>query len=147
VITIYFDGSCMPVNPGGIAGFGAVIYKDEVRYANLEGIVDAPEGLKTTNNLAEYAGFTEGLVFCINQGWQNKNISIYGDSNLVIQQMFGTWKIKKGVYLDWAYRAKELLKEFTDLKGFWIPREDNTEADFLSKNIVEVYKARTNNVS
>lgn len=142
MITIYFDGSCIPVNPGGIAGFGAVVYKDDIRYANIEGIVDAPEGLQTTNNLAEYAGFTEGLIFCMTQEWQTEKIQVYGDSNLVIQQMFGRWKMKKGVYLDWAHRAKELIREFTDLNGFWIPREKNMEADFLSKNIVEVYNAR-----
>jgi len=142
MIEIYFDGSCIPVNPGGIAGFGAVIYKDGIRYANIEGIVEAPEGLQTTNNLAEYAGFTEGLVFCLNRGWQDEPMMVHGDSNLVIQQMFGTWKIKKGVYTDWAHRAKELLYEFTKINGEWIPREKNKEADFLSKNIVEVYKAK-----
>lgn len=140
MIKLYFDGSCLPKNPGGTAGFGAIIYKDDLRYANIQGIVDAPEGLETTNNLAEYAGFTEGLLFCINQGLQNEAIEVHGDSMLVIEQMFGTWKIKKGVYVDWARRAKELLKEFTAIKGTWIPREQNEEADKLSKSIVEVYK-------
>jgi probable phosphoglycerate mutase len=60
-------------------------------------------------------------------------ISVKGDSKLVIEQMFGTWKIKSGLYTELAHRARELLSRFTNIQGEWISRDLNDVADELSK--------------
>ena len=60
-------------------------------------------------------------------------IVVKGDSMLVINQMFGSWKIKSGLYAPLAKKASELLSRFIDIKGEWIPRDLNDVADELSK--------------
>ncbi len=64
-------------------------------------------------------------------------IRIFGDSKLVINQTFGTWKIKGGLYTPLAYRARELLEPFTNIRGEWIPRDLNGIADKLSKEALK----------
>lgn len=64
---------------------------------------------------------------------------IRGDSKLVICQMFiacgyrRKWQMKKGYYLPIALKCKELIKQFPNITGEWIPREENNLADELSK--------------
>lgn len=62
---------------------------------------------------------------------------VYGDSNLVIQQMFGNWQIKEGIYAPFAQRAKILRKEFSHMGWQWIPRRENAIADELSKALLK----------
>jgi len=131
MINVWFDGCCAPINPGGIASFGIII-KDQYKLLHSNsGIVGNPP--ETSSNLAEYAGLQAALTWLLDNNLEIEKIYIYGDSNLVINQMFGTWKIKKGIYKNLAIQTKSLLKCFTDISGYWIPREQNSEADELSK--------------
>jgi ribonuclease HI len=64
---------------------------------------------------------------------------IHGDSDLVINQLNGRWRIRKGLCLAIAIVTKELLAHLRGL-GWqinlcWIPREHNEECDALSKKI------------
>ena len=56
---------------------------------------------------------------------------VKGDSMLVINQMFGTWKIKGGLYAPLAKKASELLSRFMNIQGEWIACERNEVADDL----------------
>ena len=60
-----------------------------------------------SNNLAEYAGVLHILKYlsCCPPG----RVTIYGDSNLVINQLNGKWRVKKGPIPPTALQAKELL--------------------------------------
>lgn len=53
---------------------------------------------------------------------------------LVIRQCFGKWKIKRGLYTEYALEAKRKLLQFKNMSGKWIPREQNQLADDLSKD-------------
>lgn len=131
----YFDGSCEPINPGGRMGYGFVVYYEgELVYKEGGTYRDMsiPES-STTNNLAEYGAFISLLRWLMHRGLQNAPIEVYGDSSMVINQMFYGWKIKNGAYKKLALEAREELKNFTDISGDWIPRESNEEADNLSK--------------
>ena len=147
-ITAYFDECCESINPGGTASYGVVVLIDNQRVWQASQIVSPGEGREkeTSNNVAEYAGFISLLEYLLSRNLQDEPIQIYGDSRLVIYQMFGDpklngkhWKIKRGYYAPLAYRALELLKGFSSLKGDWIPREENSLADELSK--AELLKA------
>jgi ribonuclease HI len=88
-----------------------------------------------SNNVAEYAGVLRILKYLSSR--PPGRVTIYGDSNLVINQLSGYWRIKKGLYLPIATETKQLL---ADLHGLgwqidlcWIPREQNEECDALSK--------------
>ena len=124
-----------PVNPGGVASFGAVVFIDGERVWECSRLFRPAKGreMETSNNVAEYSGFKSILEYLIGAGLQKERALVYGDSNLVIQQMFGTWKMRGGFYIPVALKCVELLKRFRDIKGEWIPREKNGIADELSK--------------
>lgn len=129
--TVYFDGCCEPRNPGGTAAYGVVILKNGERVFEDSKIFEASPN--TSNNVAEYAGFNSILDWFSQQILRDADITVYGDSKLVIEQMFGTWNISRGFYVPLAIKAKTKLKNFSNIKGEWIPREENSIADELSK--------------
>lgn len=134
MIKAYFDGCCEPINPGGVAAYGVVIFKDDQRIWEDSRIFYPTKAKRnTSNNLAEYRGFKAILDYLIENELNYENIEIFGDSNLVIQQMFGNWQIRSGLYVPVALDCKKLLKKFPTIKGYWIPREKNSIADRLSK--------------
>lgn len=141
MIEAFFDGCCEPINPGGTASYGAVILKDGVSIWETSRIFRPVKGHEgaTSNNVAEYSGFQSILVYLLDQGLNEEPIIVYGDSQLVIRQMFGggglkkKWQIRGGHYSQIAFRCRELLKRFPRIRGEWIPREENTLADELSK--------------
>jgi len=131
----YFDGACEPKNPGGNMGIGACIRRAGEEIFSTSQFVN--EHFRNSNNVAEYMAFESILDYMLVQYWQGLTITIYGDSNLVIEQQFGTWKIKQGFYVEYAQRCKkkiEMLKERNmKIAGIWIPRAQNKYADELSK--------------
>jgi ribonuclease HI len=131
-ITAFFDGATWP-NPGGPAAAGALVKRDGVTvFRTCSYLGD----YQTTNNVAEYSGLILILNYLIQESI-SETATIYGDSNLVIQQMLGNWEIKEPTlkkprwYASHAKQAKALAKPL-NLKFQWIPRELNTEADKLS---------------
>lgn len=141
-IVAYFDGACEPVNPGGTASFGAVIFIDDKRIWECSQLFEPKKGREreTSNNVAEYSGFIAILEYLKSKKLNKNKIDIYGDSMLVLCQMlmddprWGVrWRIKQGYYVPLAYRALSLLNKFPNITGHWIPREENTIADELSK--------------
>lgn len=122
--TLLFDGAYKRT---GCAGAGFVIYDasgKEIQCGNRN-----LTGQGTTNNTAEYNGLLAGLRCLKDLGM--KDVKILGDSSLVIQQVFGTWKIK-------AEHLKPLVSEAKSLvavghhTGEWIPRHLNSRADELA---------------
>lgn|SRR3990167_628142 len=130
-IKAFFDGCCEPTNPGGYCGFGAVVFKDDKRIWDYSGFID--KSPTTSNNVGEYKAFIKILEYLYENDMRSEDITIYGDSKLVIEQMFGSWRIKQGFYVPFAHQAMELVQQFEDVKGQWIPREKNYIADELSK--------------
>jgi ribonuclease HI len=103
-IIIHFDGGSRG-NPG-VAGAGA-----EVKVTSKEKLttyfIREYCGNRHTNNFAEYSGLIAGLTqakICVEDYFATKDeskssllsfhISVYGDSNLVVQQMNGSWQCK-----------------------------------------------------
>ena len=140
-VKAYFDGCCEPKNPGGTASYGVVVLIDGKRKWEKSEIFHPEKGKEneTSNNVAEYSGFIAILKYLVTNGLDKIPVTIYGDSQLVLYQMFGDhvrkkkWKIKKGYYVPLAKEAKQLLYHLGYVKGQWIPREENTIADELSK--------------
>jgi ribonuclease HI len=141
-ILCYFDGMCEPVNPGGTAGFGAVVFIDNERVWECSRVFKPIPGREheTSNNVAEYSGFLAILQYLLENKLDGESVTIKGDSKLVIEQMQGHWKMRKGFYKPIAHEAKIALKRFSRHPNLvWIPREENGIADELSK--AEVKKA------
>lgn len=125
MLQIYFDGACGPKNPGGKAGWGWVAYRNETIIEQAYGYVG--EGPAMSNNVAEYSAILAALL------WSktiNEPIEFLGDSMLVISQMSGRWKIRRGLYEKYAREAWRLRR--SNHRFTWIPRERNSIADALS---------------
>jgi len=135
VYTAYFDGAYRSTDQGVMAGCGAIIIQEGQTIWECSKPVypEQEDEYQTSNNVAEYCGLIAVLEYLINLGVQHEHIMVYGDSKMVIQQMFGSWKINEGRYVPYAHRAKALCRAFSNLYGQWIPREQNTIADALSK--------------
>jgi ribonuclease HI len=134
MVKCYFDGACEPRNPGGNMGMGAYILVDNKKVFEYSNHLSASR--LNSNNVAEYMALEEILKYLKQNTFKENLISIYGDSNLVIQQMSGKWRIKHGLYKESAIRCKSLVTELSgkyQLNFKWIPREINQEADRLSK--------------
>ncbi len=129
----WFDGACGPVNPGGTATFGVVV-KDKNGTVLLKEHSFVGKGRAMSNNLAEYAAVLHILRYLSSR--PPGRVTIHGDSDLVVKQLTGKWRIRKGLYLSTAIEAKELLAQLHGL-GWqitcrWIPRVQNKECDALS---------------
>jgi ribonuclease H / adenosylcobalamin/alpha-ribazole phosphatase len=130
----YFDGCCEPVNPGGTMGFGAIVTENGQAIWYSAGRSGPENGTTTSSNLAEYAALLAVLDYFIEQKMTDAHIEIRGDSKLVIEQMAGRWRIGQGIYVQAAYKARELAKGFAKLRFTWIPRAENHLADELSRS-------------
>jgi ribonuclease HI len=126
VIYVYVDGLAEPKNPG-IGTYGFVIYKDGKKIDQGRGFA----GEKVTNNFSEYTALIEALKRI--RRYKEEEIIVYSDSALLVNQMKGKWKAKKGMYKGKLEEAKKIASEFKRIEFFWIPRENNKEADTLSR--------------
>ena len=59
-------------------------------------------------------------------------LSVFGDSQLVINQLLGVYKVKKEGLVPYFHRAKELISMFTTLEIQHIIRNQNEKADALA---------------
>ncbi len=139
-IEIYFDGACGPKNPGGTASCGWVIYqRTQQQYQRLaHGHKVVKKGAGATNNYAEWCGLGLALRWLLDNmkdQCRDKNLIARGDSKLVVKQLTGGWRCHKPHLRQLRDRCREILNQLdfkkTSIK--WIPREQNYEADALSK--------------
>ncbi|BCS91930.1 Ribonuclease HI [Metallosphaera sp. J1] len=129
-----FDGLCEPKNPGGIATFGYVIYIDGNVLEGM-GLASEPWSPDSTNNVAEYTGLICLLSKMLSLGVTEARIE--GDSQLVIRQLKGEYSVKSKRIIPLFNKAKELLSKFSSVEIVWIPREENKDADKMTRIALE----------
>jgi len=83
-----------------------------------------------TNNQAEYYALIAGMMLAKKLGI--KELTVKGDSELVIKQMRGEYRVRDPILRKLYERAKELERAFKKVSYEWIPREENKEADRLA---------------
>jgi ribonuclease HI len=123
---MYFDG-CSKGNPGR-SGAGAVIYCGGEEIWSQSAFV----GDKETNNYAEYRGLLLGLNGAIEL--EIIDLKVRGDSNLIINQLNGKYKINseniEGLYC----KAKECITYFKNITFQHVYRTENSRADQLAND-------------
>jgi ribonuclease HI len=126
---IYIDGasSCNP----GHAGAGFVVYDKSGKEIWKE---SAYLG-EMTNNMAEYEAMVRALQKA--NASHIKDVSIYSDSLLVVNQVLGIYKIKNMTLQRYAEMVKSLIPTFDHFEVQYIPREKNTIADKLAKEAIK----------
>lgn len=128
----YVDGACEPVNPGGTGGWGYTI-RDAQGTLIKEGYGRMRAGPEMTNNVAEYVAAGMAIKTYAELGLPGP-LLVRGDSKLVVMQMRGEWQVRQGSYVRVYHRVRALLAKCTfEVRWEWVPREQNTRADELSK--------------
>ncbi len=130
---LYFDGASIG-NPGP-AGYGYVIRCGDEVYRGYGHIGE------TTNNVAEYTGLIEGLVKCLELGC--REVAIFSDSELVVRQLKGEYRVRSRRILPLYRAASELMGRFDSVEVYHIRRELNEEADELARRAAESGALRT----
>ena len=123
-VIICADGASQG-NPG-LAAIGATIKDEQGRLVTR---ISQRIGT-TTNNQAEYRAIIAALKEAIRLG--AKQVDISSDSQLVVKQINGEYKVKKAALKPLYQQVKQLqglLEGFTITN---IPRQQNREADHLA---------------
>jgi ribonuclease HI len=117
-------------NPGP-AGYGVVI-KDESgkKVAGLSEYLG-----HQTNNFAEYQGLIAALEYALQHG--PKALKLISDSELLVRQIKGIYKVKNAVLQDLHGRAKELIAQLDWFSIGHALREHNQEADHLANEAMD----------
>ena len=117
-------------NPGP-AGYGIVL-EDE---AGNE-VAELSEFLGVrTNNFAEYAGLIAAIAYAVSH--QAQGLMVVSDSELMVKQMKGQYKVKAPELQTLHKRANEMLRQlgWFDIKH--VRREQNREADKLANQAMD----------
>ena len=126
---VFCDGGSRG-NPGQ-AACGVVVLDGDgnelLRRAKLLG--------RATNNQAEY----EGVIYALELAGQlgAKKLEVRMDSELVVRQLEGTYKVKNEGLKPYYARACDLVAEFQSVALTHIPRAKNKEADKLVNAVLD----------
>lgn len=141
VIIVHFDGLCLPKNPGGVATYGFVVERDGRKIHEGRGIAGKPYDPATTNNVAEYTGVLRALEYLVERKLTAEPVIVRGDSELVIKQLKGEYKVKSPNIAPLHGKARALFFRFSSLRFEWVPRERNRDADALTNLAYAEYLA------
>lgn len=129
VLRLYTDGAARG-NPGP-AGLGMVIEDDQgtrlwggCRYAG-----------STTNNKAEYLALIDGLRKAAE--WRPDRLEVYMDSELVVHQVAGRYKVRNADLQPLHRQVMGLLRGFPRVTVNHVPRERNRGADALANRAID----------
>lgn len=130
-LIIFTDGAARG-NPGP-AGAGGLI-----KNLNEEILATTCEYLgEKTNNMAEYLA----MLLTVKKAyqWKPSKLEIFADSELMVRQLNGVYKVKNPALKLLYQRVNMILRDFPSVKISYVPRELNSEADKLANEAIEAY--------
>jgi ribonuclease HI len=144
VIDCNFDGACDKSSSEGIIGFGFHININKKEVYNESGF----PSFYGTSNVSEYTALAALLTHLIDDGFLKKLltkhdklsskvlINITGDSQVIIRQMSGEYRVTTDNLKLFNKLCKGLTEQFPQnsfIKFNWVKRHLNQRADQLSK--------------
>jgi len=99
-------------------------------------------GNNGTSNISEYRALIAGLIASLTH--KVDVVHVYSDSQLMVKQVIGAFKVNKPELKQHRDRVRELLEQFEDHSIRWVPRHENKRADAL---VNEVFEKRKNKCS
>lgn len=123
-LMIYTDGASQG-NPGN-AGIGVAVFdKNETKISEVSRYIGI-----ASNNVAEYTALITGLIEAAALGCDK--LVLKTDSELVVKQLNGQYKVKSDNIKALFFIASNLKKLFKQITISHIPRNLNKEADALA---------------
>lgn len=134
-VHIHFDGACQPPEGGGVATYG---YTVEGPGLNEEGsgLAVTPWTPRATNNVAEYTAAIRALEWLRDYSYAGP-VRMKGDSQLVIRQMQGRYRVRALHLQEYHAELTRLGKLFERVEWEWVSRDANARADALSKEALQ----------
>ena len=108
-------------NPGPAAA-GAVLSHPSIKRGEYLG--------RATNNVAEYKALILGLELAAEMGLEE--IEVRSDSELLIRQMTGKYRVKNPTLMDLFNKAQKAAARFSSVSYRHITRDENAEADRIA---------------
>ena len=127
-VRLYTDGACSG-NPGP-AGIGFVVLADDDQ--ELAAVGEAIG--HATNNIAEYTALIRGLAHCAELG--ATHVDVISDSELMVRQMTGRYRVKNPNMIPLYEQAKELAKGLDKVTYRHVLRGENQRADGLASGSI-----------
>jgi ribonuclease HI len=128
-LVAYSDGGARG-NPGP-AGYGVVVHDETGRkVASLSQYLG-----HQTNNVAEYQGLIGALEYAVQHG--PKALKVVSDSELLVKQIRGEYKVKNPTLQDLHGRAKQLIRQLEWFTIQHVLRGKNQEADRLANEAMD----------
>lgn len=123
-IVAYIDGGARG-NPGP-AGYGVRVEDEQgVLVYEFNGFLGT-----STNNVAEYNGLLAALRYARDHG--HRVVRIKSDSELLVKQMRGEYRVKNAGLLPLAQEARAIVQSLDRVVFEHVRREQNKEADRLA---------------
>ena len=130
--TMFADGGSRG-NPGPAAS-GAVLF-DEGGAVLRE--VGTFLGV-ATNNVAEWTGLVTGLEAALELGIDDLAVRL--DSELVVKQISGAYRVKHEGLIPLHAKAKMLLRKFARVDVQHVRRKENAAADALVNQVLDAHR-------
>jgi len=126
--TMHIDGASRG-NPGP-ASYAVVLARPG------EPVVEEADVIgKATNNVAEYTALVQGLELAAELGV--KKLAVFSDSELMVKQMNGEYKVKHPDMIPLYQEAKQLLAAFEKFTITHVRREQNKRADEIGNDALD----------
>jgi len=129
IFSLYSDGGSRG-NPGK-SGAGFVFYDEK----NQEYFAGKKYLGVATNNVAEYSALVLGLQKAEEMGI--KSLSCFLDSELIVKQLHGIYRVKKPELKIFFNQVKSLMASFQEISFSHVRREKNTRADQLANQAMD----------
>lgn len=127
-LVIHIDGGSRG-NPGE-AGFGVYVQSKDGGVDELYGYLG-----HATNNVAEYEALLHALRHALARG--ARTVSLFSDSELVVRQMAGQYKVKHPDMIPLHREASGLMRRFERATLSHVRREQNRDADRLANRALD----------
>lgn len=124
-LSLFTDGGSRG-NPGP-AAIGVVVVKYKADHSGVELRIESEEIAcrarcigRATNNVAEYHALIDGLQMCKELG--ATEVECFSDSQLLVNQMDGSWKVKKRHLRTLRDKAIQMTAQFERVSFVWFER-------------------------
>lgn len=131
--TVHIDGGSRG-NPGPAS------YAFVLRRPGLPDYEESDTLGRTTNNVAEYTALIRALERAAEFGVTH--LDVFGDSELIVKQVKGEYRVKNADLQDLYAEAKAALKPFAKVTLTHVRREQNADADRLCNEALDGHPKR-----